>query len=104
MRGDRARQVMAHGDRRALRHQHERRRLADDLGVADHHHLEAVQVEAGRLDQLHRRRRRARRQREVVVDDVADRGGVHALDVLERVNRGCERAAVNVRWAPGAAG
>src|SRR4030095_9492366 len=39
----------------------------------------------------------ARGQRQVVVDDVADRGGVHALDVLERMDRGSKRPSVNVR-------
>ena len=33
---------------------------------------------------------------EIVVDDVADRGRVHALDVLERMDRGRQRAAVDV--------
>ena len=101
MRGDRARHVVTHRDRRALGHQQKCRGLSDDFGVADHHDLEAVQVEAGGLDQLDRRGRRARRQRQIVVDDVADRRGVHALDVLERMDRRRPASGRECAWAPG---
>jgi iron complex transport system substrate-binding protein len=93
---DRSREVMADGHRRALRHQHEGRGLADDLGVAHHHHLESVERQAGRLDQLDRCGRGAGREREIVVDDVADGRRVHPFDVLERMNGGRQRPAVNV--------
>src|SRR5437667_140628 len=49
------------------------------------------------VTQLDRRRCRARRQRQVVVDDVADRRGIHALEILERMNRRGERTSVDVR-------
>ena len=97
VRRDRARQVMAHRHRGALGHQQKRRGLSDDLGMTDHHDLEAVQVEPGGLDQLDRGGCRTRRQRQRVVDDVADGRGVHALDVLQRMDGGRQRPAVNVR-------
>src|SRR5215831_5160283 len=97
VRSHRTRQMVAHRYGGAFGHQHERRRLSHDLGVADHHDLEPVQRESRRFDQLDRRRCRARRERQVVVDDVADRRRVHAFEVLERVNRGRQRASVDVR-------
>ena len=36
------------------------------------------------------------RERQLVVDDVADRGGIHALEILEGMDRRRERAAVDV--------
>src|SRR5665213_66914 len=64
--------------------------------MADHHDLEAMQVEPGSLDQLDRGGRGAGHQRQLVVDDVADGRGVHALDVLQRMDRGRQRTAVNM--------
>jgi hypothetical protein len=97
VRRHRTRQVVTHRHCGPLGHQHEGGGLADDLGVPHHHHLEAMQLKPGGFDQLHRRSRCAGRQGQIVVDDVADRGGIHALDILERVDRGGERPAVNVR-------
>ena len=49
---DRAGHVMTDRHRGALGHQHERGRLADDLGVPHHDDLEAVQVQSGGLDEF----------------------------------------------------
>ena len=87
---------MADSDGGAFRHQHEGCRLADNLRMADHHHFQPLHLQSCLTDQLDGSRRRAWRQRQVVIDDVADGGRVHALDILERMNGRLQRAHIDV--------
>ena len=97
MRGHRARHVMADRHRRAFAHQQEGDRLADDLGMADDDDFQPLEVETGLLQQFDRGRRRAGREIELVVDDVADRGRMHALDILQRMHRRLQRLDRDMR-------
>ncbi len=88
--------MVADGDRGPGAHQQEGDRLADDLGVADDDRLQALEFQACGLQQLHRGRGRAGGQIDLVVDDVADRRRVHALDVLHRIDRALQGAQRDV--------
>ena len=86
MHRDLTRHVVAHGDRGAEPHHQEGDRLAHDLGVADHADIEPFGLERQGFQNLHRRDGGTGTQLQLVIDDVADRCGVHPLHVLERMN------------------
>src|SRR5690606_7304288 len=75
---------------------HERGRLSDNFRVTDHDDLEPGKLQARLANQLDRGRRGTGAQGKIVIDDVADRCRVHALDVLQRMDRRLQRPDVYV--------
>ncbi len=58
--------------------------------MADHHHFEPFELEAGALEQLHRRQGGAGADVGDAIDDLADGLRMHALDVLRGLDRRLE--------------
>ncbi len=85
--GQVARAVVTDGDRGQLLQQMQGHRFAHDFGVADDDHVQPLQGQPRRAQQLDRGQRGTRSQDKIAVDDFADVGGVHAFDILGRVDR-----------------
>ena len=84
-----------HG-RLALEHQHGDR-LADDVGLADHHHVETGHVVVHRVEQLGHAERGARNDAARAGRQAADVDRVEAVDILARRDRAQHDAGVDVR-------
>ena len=88
--------MVTDSDGGTLGHQHEGGRLADNFGMADHNDLHTLDLHAGGPDHLDRGCGGTWRQGHLVVDNVADRGRIHTLNILQRVNRRLQRAHIDM--------
>ncbi|MNZ91816.1 hypothetical protein D3C78_1108110 [compost metagenome] len=77
---------MGHGGGAAGQQQFERHRAADDVGGADDHGMQAVQVDSGAVQQGHDAFRRAGLQYRHALGQAADVERVEAVDILVRVD------------------
>ena len=88
--------MVANGHGRAFGHQHHRGRFADDFRMSDHHNLEALHRETRPFDKFDACCRRTGCKRHIGIDDIANRRGVHAFDVFERVDCRLQRPDVKI--------
>ena len=70
------------GDRRAQPHQQEGDGFANDLGMANHGDVQPFHVQGQGFQDLNSRHSGTRAKRQIVINNVPDRGRVHSFNIL----------------------